>query len=422
MLTSQSLQRVANSYVIVWTLSPVLAYGLTWRVLLVVAMVLWLLLELRAPRSVLLRPSWPVIGAAVFALYTLAIEWLVPDAGLVTRHFQILIMFFFLVVGESLRRGRDGDARFYFWLILLILPIWSFTTLSAIDEFGTNVARTISRSSDIARELTEEGVGGYAFVYAVLLCLPFVLYLSAARRRIHWLSGTRRLRRLGITLLVANAVLCALVLVRAGFSIALFLAVFAAGVLFLIRSRRVLQFGTGVVVAALLAVMAVVMMEPILSQVQDLATGTEYEAKIADIRHSLEEGDSVGTLEGRNERYLRSVRLFFEHPIVGTLRFDDIGKHSAILDRFAQYGLAAGVLFTVLLVYVPVRALRDRRVPIGLALAFLVVAFGFPLINNVFAAWGLVLYVFAMGAFSLLGVPLDKREKTSLRAADGSHA
>lgn len=423
MLSAQSLQRVANSYVIVWTLSPVLAYGATWRILLVTAMTFWLLLELRAPRSVLLRPSWPVIGAAVFALYVLAIEWLVPDSGLVSRHYQILIMFFFLVVGESLRRGRDGDARFYFWLILLLLPVWSFTTLSAIDEFGTNVARTISRSSDVARELTEEGVGGYAFVYAVLLCLPFVLYLSASRRRLHWLTRSRRLRRVGFLLLLVNAALCLLVLLRAGFSIALFLAAFAVAILFLIRSRRVLQFGAGIVFAALLAVMAVAMMEPILLNVQDLAAGTEYEAKIADIRHSLEEGGSVGTLEGRNERYLRSARLFFENPLIGTLQFDDVGKHSAILDRFAQYGVAIGALFVALLVYVPLRALRGSRVPIGLALAFLVVALCFPLINNVFAAWGLILYVFSRGAFSVLGIPLEKtRERMGDRIAGGRHA
>jgi hypothetical protein len=88
--------------------------------------------------------------------------------------------------------------------------------------------------------------------------------------------------------------------------------------------------------------------------------------------------------------------------VLGTLTFDDVGKHSAVLDRFAQYGFAFGLLFLALLIYVPMR-MRGPRAPIGLALAFLIVAIGFPLLNNVFMSWGLVLYVFSGGAFAVDG-------------------
>jgi hypothetical protein len=155
----------------------------------------------------------------------------------------------------------------------------------------------------------------------------------------------------------------------------------------------------------------------VLNVLQGAATGTEYSAKVRDIRDSLLDDQSTGTVEGRAERYIRSIKLFVENPVIGTLTFDDVGKHSAVLDRFAQYGFAFGLLFLALLIYVPIRMARSSRAPIGLALAFLMVAIGFPLSNNVFMSWGLVLYVFSGGAFAAMGVALDQggQKRAALR-------
>ena len=102
------LRRAALAYLIVWVLSPPLAYGTGWRVLAVLAMLLWLALDTLAPRSVLRKPNWPVLGTVVFVVYTTFIEWLVPDGATINRQFPIWIMLFFLLVERkrSLRRNR----------------------------------------------------------------------------------------------------------------------------------------------------------------------------------------------------------------------------------------------------------------------------------------------------------------------------
>lgn len=51
------LRRMALSYLIVWVLSPPLAYGASWRVLALMSMSIWLAVEFRSPRSVLIRPN-----------------------------------------------------------------------------------------------------------------------------------------------------------------------------------------------------------------------------------------------------------------------------------------------------------------------------------------------------------------------------
>lgn len=405
---SDLLRRGALAYLIVWQLSPPLAYGAGWRVLAVLAMLLWLALDTLATRSVLRRPNWAVLACVAFVLYTVFIEWLVPDAGTINRQFQIWIMFFFLLVGESQQRARSDEARFCFWVILLVLPVWSISTLWGINTIGADVARTISRSSAESRELLAQGVGGFGFVYTLVLCIPFLTHLAFRTASKTDIPQARWKRRASRLLIWANLVLSVLVVLRAGYAIALILTGFAVLCVMLIRSRRSQSLAISVSFVCLLVFMAIVSVNPILQSLEGAATGTEYSAKVRDIRDSLASDESTGTVEGRTERYLRSLRLFGENPIIGTLTFDDVGKHSAVLDRFAQYGAVFGFLFLALLMFVPARYLRSRQVPIGLSLSFLVVAIGFPMLNNVFMSWGLILYVFSRGAFVVMGIPLER--------------
>lgn len=402
------LRRAALAYLILWMLSPPLAYGAIWRVLAVLAMLSWLALDTLAPRSVLFKPNWPVLGSAVFVFYTIFIEWLVTDSASVNRHFAIWIMFFCLLVGESFRRGRDGDARFCFWLILLILPIWSITSLRGLDTMGGHAARVVVRSSAEARELMEEGMGGYTFVYTVLLCLPILAQFAIRPGTVLQIKSRQRGWRLLQGLLWLNFALAVLLILRAGYSIALIIAMLAVAMVLLVRTRRTVPFAMSVCLVGLMVLVASISIKPGLDLLQDVARGTEYNVKIHDIRASLEEEHSTGTVGYRTERYIRSVKAFLKNPVIGTLAYDDAGKHSAILDRFSQYGLVLGLLFFALLAYVPFRMVRDPRVPVGMAIGFLVAALGFPLLNNVFMSWGLVLYVFARGASVVMGIPLDR--------------
>ncbi len=409
--TAVLLRRIALTYLIVWVLSPPLAYGTTWRVLAVLAMILWLALDTLAPRSVLRRPNWPVLCALAFVIYSAFIEWLVPDAATINRQFQVWIMFFFLFVGESHRRGRSDEARFCFWVVLLVLPVWSFATLWGINTISADVSRTISRSSQEARDLVEQGIGGFTYVYTVVLCLPFLTQLAFradndwGRRQTKW---KRRLSRLVIWV---NFLLASLLVIRAGYTIALILAAFAFLSVALIRSRRTLPFAISICLVGVLAVGASIFMKPALRAMEVVAANTEYSAKIRDARVLLEEDQTTGTVNDRTERYLLSLKLFIENPVLGTLSYDELGKHSAILDRLGQYGFLFGFMFMALLIHVPIRVMRSSGAPVGLALSFLIVAVGFPLLNPVFMSWGLVLFVFSRGALTVMGISMDHAGK-----------
>jgi hypothetical protein len=280
----------------------------------------------------------------------------------------------------------------------------------------------VVRSSEEARELSERGVGGYGLVYAVVLALPFIATLALKKGALSLVSDAPWKRRAARVLIWINFTLAVLLVLNAGYSIAVLLAAFALLSLIIVRSRRTLSLLISICLSALLALVVMVSMSPVLRGLEGLAEGTEYSAKLADIRTSLEEGDSAGTVEGRTERYERSIRLFFENPILGTLTFDDVGKHSAILDRFAQYGFAVGLLFLLLLLYVPISMVRAPAVPLGMALAFLVVAAGLPLLNNIFMTWGLMLYMFSRGALVVIERPIPGTKSFVRSTGKAAHA
>lgn len=407
------LRRAALAYLIVWVLSPPLAYGNNWRVLALLAMLLWFAIELRTPRSVLMRPNLPVLACVVFIVYSLAIELLVPDSTDINQHFQIWIMLFFLLVGESHQRAQRDETTFCFWMVLLVLPIWSFTTLRGLDTISADVARTISRSSAEAQALSEQGIGGFGFIYTSVLCLPFLTQLAFrpgadfSFRRARWKQRVSRL------IIWCNFVLTGLLVMRAGYSIALILAAIAVISVLLIQSRRAIPFAMSTTLAGLLLFTTSIMLEPALKSLQSVTANTEYAAKVRDVRESLKGGENVGTVSGRTERYYRSFQMFLESPITGRLIFDGVGGHSSILDRYAQYGVGFGTLFLCLLGFVPFQSLRDQRVPIGLALGFLIVALGFPMMNTVFMSWGLILYVFSRGAFATITRQQDDMQRPS---------
>jgi hypothetical protein len=416
------LRRAALAYLAAWVLSPWLAYGLEWRVLALTCMGLWTLLELRAPRSVLLRPNFMILVMWGFVLYTLGVQLIVPDGVDISRHFQMWIMFFFLLAAESARRRDDGELQFMFWTVLLILPTAMIATLSGINNVAGDAARMISRSSDDARMLMDAGIGGYGLVYTVVLVLPFLTQVAwfgrGGAKAMGSSSFVRRTKRL---IIIVNWLLCVYLVIRAGYSIALILTVVSTLMVLMVRSRHVVRFGISTALAGTLAFVAVIFAGPLVDNLLDLTTGTEYYSKVLDIRDSFNSNQDVGTVAGRTERYERSAWLIAENPVVGTLRFSEVGKHSAILDNFAQYGLLAGAAFLYLMGLSAWRALRDRRLPMGLALGFFIVSMALPFVNTIFSSWGLILYVFSFGAYAVMGVPLQRMNRGNVRVENTTH-
>lgn len=407
-LTIFGIQNLAVAYVCLWATAPIMAYGDGYRWAAAGAVSLWALLEALRPGGIFARPTIPTIVCAAFLLYTTVVEVLLGADGDILQHVQIGIMLFFLVFYES-RRNHVRSMAPIFWFVLGTLPLWLYSTYTAYDRFGTNVSRMVVRSSDAARELTAEGVGGYSLVYGTVLILPIFAVMLMNLRRILPIETPAILRKVSKipmlvhALLAVNLILGAAVVLRAGYSIAILLAVAALGLSIFFRKRSAV-FLLFVPMAALGGYLFLELaLLPTLNALKPLAEGTPYYRKILDLIGTLETDQSQGTFDDRWIRYMRSWDLFIRNPLFGVISAADVGKHSAILDTLARYGVFVGSAFIYLLLYLPVLMMKAMRDNFGLALSVFAVMVLLPILNNVFGSLGVMLFIMVPVACDLVG-------------------
>lgn len=427
-LKTTDLQNLAVAYVCLWATAPILAYGDAYRWAAAISVGVWALLELLRPAGgILLRPTIPAVIAVAYIVYTAATERLLGADGDIVQHVQTWVMLFFLVFYES-RRNDVRSMTLIFWFILATLPIWFYTTYAGLDSFGSHASRLLTRSSAEARELTAGGIGGYSLVYGTVLMLPiFAMLLINVRRflpieRPAFLRAISKIPLLVPVLLVANLVLGMAVVLRAGFSIAIVLAVAALGLSIFFKKRSPVFLLFVPLVGASAYLFLAVALVPTLQALAPLAEGTAYQRKISDIVATLETDQSQGTFYERWERYYRSFSLFVANPLFGVISAADVGKHSAYLDTFARYGVFVGSAFVYLLVYLPVRMMKRMRENFGLALSIFALMVLLPLVNDVFASLGVMLFVMTPVACDLVerglaraGPAVKRRPRLAIR-------
>ena len=422
-------QTMAVFYVAVWTISPPLFANEWARWAAVVAVGVWVLGELTRSSGIILRPGARVLTALVFMGYTAAVSAYVDGVESVFGNVQLYVFILFLIFFEGARRAGLKKYRWVLWGVLAVLPIWMIATLSALatDRFA---ARLGTRNSEESIAYASSGVGGYGLVYAVVLAIPAFVYLmrslpplSAVRRR----TASRAQAVFQKLLVVACTLLGVALIVRAGFSIALTALGLGMVTYFLLSGRganRSFRMGLAVAIAAVaVALSQTALIGSALDGLIEVSQGTSYRSKLEDIRASLETDTSQGTVYDRAERYTRSLTLFFENPAVGTLSFRDVGKHSAILDTFAQFGIFGGAAFVYLLFGAGVTVLRasaSRPQMANAAGAFLVMLMICTIFNGLAASMGVAMYIlFPLAMTYGLDQPPGGRWRTPPRPVRG---
>ncbi|MBL4680824.1 MAG: hypothetical protein JKY88_08895 [Pseudomonadales bacterium] len=414
-MTNTTLQNLAISYVCLWATAPVLAYGTEYRILAILAVVIWVGLELGRSRSIIKRPTLPVALTLIFIGYTGFLEFMLSGAVDLLSHLQLWIMLFFLLVHQS-RRDDMQSLVPVFWFVLATLPLWLFFTSYTLINVDPHAARTLVRSSEEAKRLTGQGIGGYSLVYGALLMLPGLFGMVLAGRRLERARLPYLLKlapRLAQGLLLLNIALGLMVILTAGFTIAVVILMFALLCIFFLKRYSAWR----VMLACFFAVLALILYRPLLEwallSLQPLVEDTAFSHKVRDLLVSLHIDEAVGTVEDRAERYMRSLILFLESPFFGVLVVDDVGKHSEILDTYARWGIVFGSIFVYLISFLPMREMRKLTSNFGAPFATLVVvAFIFGL-NNAFSAAGVMLYIM----FPVATYLLARMEPRELRYA-----
>jgi hypothetical protein len=354
------------------------------RALALLSLGVWFCVEIFKHPVSFAKPTILMMVTLGFLLYSNVVSFLMDGPEGLKWLISADICMLFLVVYECHRRRGIYMLRPVFWTVLSLNLVWSLITI-ARTAVQRNVARIVTRSSEEALQLQAEGVGGFALVYFALILVPICVYLL--RHRI-------APNRTSAVLLWTTLILSVILILRGGYAIATIILIVSVPVSLLLDKPTPNTFiRTGAVIA--FAVPALFLAAPLaINYVTDVSRGTMYERKVRDIVFSIENSDSVGTVNDRTNRYARSFEAFKSNPFIGVLSLNNVGKHSAVLDRIAEYGIIFGGFFVYMLLAIPVRNMfRKGSLSFGLSVTVGLVALTFASLNNVFPAYGVALFI-----------------------------
>lgn len=359
-----------------------MAYGLSYRIIAITSALLWVAIEFFRIDGVFRKINLRLILITFFVIYTSVVGYFSDGLEVIIGSIQLYIIFFYIIVHDSYQRRGFGKVEFVYILTLISMPIWLFLTYKGLLD-NARAARMLIRASAESKELAESGVGGFSLIYFAVayfaLLLGLVKYSLINRVKIPFL-------------IVINLIFLLVVIIKAQYSTAVII-LFLSIVLTLVISNKIsIKSIIPLLVLMIIIAFMYLNLRTVLDIAQENLDGANYQMKIEDIRSSLD-GNNVDTVNDRVERYERSFMLFIENPILGTIERAPIGKHSLILDTFAQFGFVWGCALCYILLSIPIQNLKLSGGAFYIPLTIFFITICLMGLNNVAMSYGLVLYL-----------------------------
>ena len=387
-----SLGEIGIIYICLWVISPPLQFGILYRFLVALFIVI-LLLEVAIKSKTNIRfTKYGIALILYFICVSILGEFLFPDLTPFIWWIQNYIFFAFYFIMLKIKKSNSlFFQKFMLKFILFAQLIWSVRSLQGLSV-DASIARILTRSNDQSLELANSGYGGFGLVYSSLLCVP--LFFGYIRKNyVGAFNAIIRFKLFNLDLLVLlNLLVTILVIIKAGYMLAigsllLYLIlwfVFSGGIV-----SRIVKSGLTI------AILFTLLSRKTLILVQDIAmtVNPNYGRKLNDIlTYSSSTNIHENTLYHRIERYTRSIKIFLDNPIFGSLSRDDIGKHSATIDAFAHYGVILGLSYLLCTTFFLVKEILPKNPYLdrGVFLLFLIFVFS---TNNIVGSQGLILFI-----------------------------
>ncbi len=310
-----------------WALLPSLAYNSIMRGVAIFSLFLYLIVEI--------NKSSTQISRRIFFIIVMSYIWFVNAYFSINdfklRHLHYSIFLIISAFSYQLITSNTKNYRLLIYIILSLNIITNVLTIIGLSE-DMNISRHLSKSNEFSKELSQKGYAGYGLVYMNVILFPLqIIYLKA---KFKYTKSKKSL-----LLILISIVTSAVLIVKAQYSIALVVFFgYVTYISFNTFKSKLIRFLT-----VMLGVF-VVLLSFNLQFLYSLVEGTRYSAKFDDlflILHGIQPSDVVGS---RTNAYTKSLYSFYDNIILGTFSFDNLGKHSDILDKFAQYGIFMGFI------------------------------------------------------------------------------
>ncbi len=298
-------------------------------------------------------------------------------------------------------QNKDYDLLKKIVFTLLIVLLWTTVATAYFDisspglvRYAYGVVLRGDSEETMFNPMLALGLSSYALPHCLpVLIPPFVMGLR-----------NKSLAKMQRALAVLALACCLMLVYFSGASGPLLVSFVIVLISFIVRKGSV-SSNIAIFVLALLIVAPFLFNEELLLGVLDWFDGlvgveSYFHKKIGDIQDSIVYGDSSGDVEARGDLYSMTIAAILENPIIGVQ--EGMGKHSALLDRFASLGLVGFIPLICLLVLQTKYTLRKLPSQIhiyyyvGLLAAFMM------LISKNITGWGMWFFLFAAMPFLLV--------------------
>jgi len=292
-------------------------------------------------------PSTYNLSVYIFVIYTILIAYITNTPAIGNRFFELAqIPMFYLAYKKNKLVGSNKDNLM---IIAGLTPFILLTCYMTIKTLLTNPWASRGSGNPGATggvELLEQGVGGYYFIYFLVILFAILLFVFFNKNNLLKL----KYKIIGISILLLFAVN----VILSNYTTALILLTLSI-LIRIIGSRILGKYKMAYIFGfILLFLFSSIFLQSILNFVIELLAGSSNAERILEIEKFLfnnEIGQSAGA---RVNVFNESIRALFQNPIFGILmnkssfstgiNLQGLGNHSQILDTFALYGLGLGIL------------------------------------------------------------------------------
>lgn len=328
-----TLRNIIIGYVMMYSIMPIVArltsrYLTTYFYMISIVILVVLILALDRPENL----NEYLVFLLPFILYYVASFFVTPETPIIWG-FQMLIDLNYVILGYYFMQETKRISPSYTKMLLIIIILTMITTIFGCIR-NPNAARELASavSSDAKSfSFDMQNIGGYEFVYIMVLLYPLII-LAYKTRRI----------RLFPTIALAALVFATILFTE--YTIALLLFAVSSCLFFTKRDlsvRGIVIISISALVFALLFSNVIVDILNWFSRVIDSETVSARLSALSGGKEGMAASD-----DNRWELYQLSINSFLEHPILGSFVFRKAsgGGHSCILDSLSQFGLFGGVL------------------------------------------------------------------------------
>lgn len=346
----------------------------------------WIAISYLTDKNYYLHQDIRNIYPLIFYFATVVIPYLFGVGVIGNRYLSLgLIPLGYIIFNYYRQKERLNDLKWISFIIAFFAAITFFITLKALIE-NPYISRSIKSSGEHSEYLAQQGIGGYSFIYFIVIVSVFLLYMSLKSK-----SKSKLFR-----FITFIGYLMSLYFVLKSNYMTALLTVILASLIFIISHLAGGGTGKSIILLVVMIIIVVGFMniDVILNRFSDFIP-----KRIANILLPAN-GDSIYKSiidEFLNDRWptmVTGLENFIKHPFLGVISSDEIttnqsgflegfGQHSYILDTFTLYGFVIGI-FNIFIIFKPFKDQYGNRIKYGRALnnAMLVCIIGIYLFNN----------------------------------------